>query len=870
MLRKIFWLGLVFGFVVCCKPNNDMRLSAQEPANNINWDNWADRMSRSKAYNQTTANKLFRDSVKLNFFGADEAYAWYRVGTGPNRFEYVIVNTQNQRRELAFDHDMVARRLNELTQQEVEATNLAINRLRFSDDARQVDFLFSGKRYRIDRSNHTLLPIEAANAESGEPFITGLQPLATLERSSSGGDATSIDIENRTAKTLTVYWRDPSGQNQIYGRLDPGQHFSSSTYVGHVWLLVDEDDRWIAAFNANSLDTQAIVDEQTIAPKPADRGAQRGGRNRGNRELGGGNVERLSPDGRWAVFFRDHNVVLRQRDTDEEFTLTTDGTESNEFNGRVWWSPDSQHFVAMKTERATQRMITLVESSPSDQLQPKLMTIPYTKPGDQLDHPRPYLFHVSGESPTGNKVDDSLFSNPFSINNLRWRTDSTAFSFVYNERGHQTLRVVSVDAASGEPRALIDETSETFVCYSHKFYYEVLDDTDEIIWMSERDGWNHLLLINATTGEVKNRITSGEWAIREVERLDRENRELWLKVGGIVPGEDPYHVHLIRVQLDGTSLTRLTDGDGTHSWQFSPDENWIIDTYSRVDLPPVTTLRNTESGELVCELERADWSALLATGWQAPERFVTKGRDGTTDIYGIIVRPMNWDPTLKYPVLEDIYAGPQAAFTPKAFGRLNGMYAMAELGFIVVKLDGMGTSQRSKAFHDVCWKNLGDSGFPDRIAWITAAAKDRPEMDIDRVGIWGGSAGGQSALRALLAFGEFYDAAAADCGCHDNRMDKIWWNEQWMGYPIGLHYEDQSNVTQAHRLQGKLLLTVGELDTNVDPASTIQVANALIAADKDFELIVFPGGGHGSGSGPYGTRRMMEFFMRSLGNPTLR
>jgi dipeptidyl aminopeptidase/acylaminoacyl peptidase len=195
---------------------------------------------------------------------------------------------------------------------------------------------------------------------------------------------------------------------------------------------------------------------------------------------------------------------------------------------------------------------------------------------------------------------------------------------------------------------------------------------------------------------------------------------------------------------------------------------------------------------------------------------------------------------------------------------------MADLGFIVVKLDGMGTSQRSKAFHDVCWQNLGDSGFPDRILWIQAAARKYAEMDLGRIGIWGGSAGGQSALRALLAHGDFYHAAAADCGCHDNRMDKIWWNEQWMGYPIGPHYEEQSNVTQAHRLQGKLLLTVGELDTNVDPASTMQVANALIAAGKPFELIVFPGAGHGAGSSPYGVRRMMEFFVKSLGDPKAR
>jgi len=222
------------------------------------------------------------------------------------------------------------------------------------------------------------------------------------------------------------------------------------------------------------------------------------------------------------------------------------------------------------------------------------------------------------------------------------------------------------------------------------------------------------------------------------------------------------------------------------------------------------------------------------------------------------------DPAKKYPVVEYIYAGPHDSFVPKTFTRFRREKAMTELGFIVVQIDGMGTSNRSKAFHDVCWKNLGDSGFPDRIAWMQAAAEKYPQMDLDRVGIFGGSAGGQSALRAVLAHGDFYDAAVADCGCHDNRIDKIWWNEQWMGWPIGEHYAEQSNVTNAHRLQGNLLLIVGELDRNVDPASTMQVVDALIKADKDFDLLVVPGAGHGIGSGRYGMRRTRDFFVRHL------
>ncbi|HUR44648.1 MAG TPA: S9 family peptidase, partial [Candidatus Saccharimonadales bacterium] len=289
-----------------------------------------------------------------------------------------------------------------------------------------------------------------------------------------------------------------------------------------------------------------------------------------------------------------------------------------------------------------------------------------------------------------------------------------------------------------------------------------------------------------------------------------------------------------------------------------------IDSYSRVDLPASTELRRVDSGKRVCELEKADWSRLQSAEWPAPTRFVAKARDGETDIFGVIYRPMKLDPAKKYPVLENIYAGPQGSFAPKSFSAVNRMQELAELGFIVVQLDGMGTANRSKKFHDVCWKNIGDAGFPDRILWIKAATQKYPYMDLERVGIYGTSAGGQNALGGLLQHGDFYKAGVADCGCHDNRMDKIWWNEQWMGWPVGPHYAQQSNVTLAKMLQGKLLLMVGEMDKNVDPASTMQVVNALIKADKDFELLVVPGAGHGVAGSPYGRRRLEDFFVRNL------
>jgi dipeptidyl aminopeptidase/acylaminoacyl peptidase len=400
-------------------------------------------------------------------------------------------------------------------------------------------------------------------------------------------------------------------------------------------------------------------------------------------------------------------------------------------------------------------------------------------------------------------------------------------------------------------------------------FIQYLDKTHEIVWMSERDGWCHLYLYDSITGQVKNQITKGSWVVRGVDRVDEQKRQIWFHAGGIFPEQDPYYIHYCHINFDGTGLVVMTRGDGTHNIQYSPDRRFIIDTYSRVDLPPVNELRKVEDGSLVCALETADISQLVKIGWKAPLRFVAKGRDGTTDIYGIIHRPMNLDPTKKYPVLEDIYAGPQDSFVPKDFSRYRRDDSMAELGFIVVQIDGMGTSNRSKAFHDVCWRNLGDSGFPDRILWMKAAAAQYPWMDLTRVGIYGTSAGGQSALRALEAFGDFYKVAVSDCGCQDNRMDKIWWNEQWMGWPIGPWYAEQSNVTNAHNVHGKLFLIVSELDHNVDPASTMQVCNALIQANKDFDFLVVPNADHGQDDIPntthgYGERRRDDFFVRNL------
>ena len=597
------------------------------------------------------------------------------------------------------------------------------------------------------------------------------------------------------------------------------------------------------------------------------RSTERRAGGRGGRGGGGGrgpqnDEPRTSPDGRWEAFINNYNVVVRETGGDDLIRLSLDGSEGDAYElSSIAWSPDSAKVAAYRVKPGYRREIHYVESSPEDQLQPKHSTRGYAKPGDRLDKDMPVIFDIGLRSQS--PVDDTLFSNPYSMSRLIWREDSGALTFEYNQRGHQLFRVIEVRAGSGAARALITEEMDTFFHYSGKKFRHDVDEGEEIIWMSERDGWNHLYMYDGATGEVKQQITAGDWPLREVVEVDEENRQIWFIASGMNADQDPYFEHYYRINFDGTGLVALTEADANHQVTFSPDMEYYIDRYSRVDMPPVAELRRAADQSVVMEIERADIGALTEAGWQAPEIFVAKGRDGVTDIWGVIFRPTNFDPSRVYPVIENIYAGPHDSFVPKSFQEYSGMREIAELGFIVVQIDGMGTSNRSKAFHDVAWMNLKDAGFPDRILWHQALAAQHPYYDVSRVGIYGTSAGGQSSLGGLLFHPDFYNVAVSAVGCHDNRMDKIWWNEQWMGWPIGPHYGESSNVDNAWRLEGKVLLIVGELDTNVDPASTMQVVNALIEADKPFDLLVIPGAGHTSG-GAYGQHKRFDYFVEHL------
>ncbi len=667
------------------------------------------------------------------------------------------------------------------------------------------------------------------------------------------GEESGLKFINQLDEDLDLFWINQQGEHVSYGRIRAGSTRQQHTFDGHVWLITSRTGEHLAVVEAGPTIQSLVIDGKGISPAPKE--PKKSGRG----------VK--SPDGQWSAMFEKEFVLLHHEKSGRLVRIKVDFATAMPFRGKAVWSPDSRAFVLNCAPPLPVRQVGFIESTPKDQLQPRLREFQYAKPGDPMPKPFPVIFRVSDTGCEWTRVKSDLFPTPFlnaEFFTVTWSPDSSEFHFDYNQRGHQLYRILAVHAQTGAVRVVVEETSKTFIHYSGKSWRHWLHDTRELIWMSERDGWCHLWLYDAKTGQPKHPITKGAWPVREVLHVDETKREVWFLASGLRKGEDPYQQHLCRVKLDGSGFTRLTEGDGNHRVEFSPQRDCFIDSWSRADHPPVHELRRSGDGSLVCTLEKADASALLAAGWTLPERFVAKGRDGKTDIHGVIIKPSRFDPAKKYPVVENIYAGPHGAFAPKDFGRLLGHHTIAELGFIVVQMDGMGTNHRGKAFHDLCWKNLKDAGFPDRKLWITAAAEARPWMDLTRVGIYGGSAGGQNAMRALLDHHDFYHVAVADCGCHDNRMDKIWWNEQWMGWPLDESYPRSSNFEDAHKLEGRLLLIVGELDTNVDPASTTQVVGALQKAGKQFDFMPIIGTGHGAAETPYGSRLRMEFLVRHL------
>ncbi|HEY3860433.1 MAG TPA: prolyl oligopeptidase family serine peptidase [Verrucomicrobiae bacterium] len=619
--------------------------------------------------------------------------------------------------------------------------------------------------------------------------------------------------------------------------------------------------------------TDPSPSDSELDPNPQDpQDAAQGGRpNRGRR--GGSN---RSPDEKWSATVRDHNVYLKALPDGAEEQITKDGKEGDSY-ARLQWSPDSKTLSMWQIVPGDEKLVYLIQSSPPDGGRAVERSRPYGQAGDKFTTYQLSLFDAGGRRLLKPQVEP--FEHEYETPMLHWSLDGSHVTWMQEDRGHQRMRLIEADVHTGALRNLVDERTKTFIWTAHtegpaRYGFKIftyLEKSDEVLWQSEKDGWRHIYLIDPKTGDCK-QVTKGQWIIRGISSVDEDKRQIWFAASGMYPGQDPYFVNYGRVNFDGTGLVMLTEGNGNHIIAYSPGRKYIIDTYSRVDMPPVNELRRVSNGTLVCKLEEADISELVEQGFKPPEIFTAKGRDGQTDIWGLITRPANFDPNKKYPVLESIYNGPQDSYVPKSFSAFRRGNVYGQLGFILVQCDAMGTANRSKAFHDVCWHNLGDGGFPDRIAWIKAAGAKYPEMDLTRVGIFGTSAGGQNAAAAVIFHPDFYKAAVANSGCHDNRLDKASWNEQWMGYmpPDKIWekdgdnwYSKSSNIDNASKLGAKLFLIVGEMDDNVPPESTLRLVNALIKAGKDFDFLEVPGANHGAGS-RVTQRRTEDFFVQNL------
>ncbi|KAF2187160.1 hypothetical protein K469DRAFT_705716 [Zopfia rhizophila CBS 207.26] len=834
-LRYVQALALLFIFLEMSSPCSGSTTAQEIAANYERSANFAKRIKDT--YTETTVTPHWI---------ANSSTFWYKQNIAPRNFSFVFVDAEKGIRRPAFDHEALANVLRE-KETEADPNNLPFSWITPSSGCKSVKFRIGDKKWEF-RDDGTLSEFD------GEINEGGLRPLQKERPSEKNRESTVITFVNRRKDPVSLFWLDWDGKTKHYLTVGEGKSERMQTFTGHVWRVTNaETDEAIASFVARSDESVAVIEDGISAAEPIETPIEEKSKDTESPE------KLQQPSG---LFVRVYNVWFRDSD-DQETQLSTNGTKENPFDSdEIYPAPNSSFAIVYQYTPGQEHTVYEVESSPKDQVQPRLKQFQYLKPGDKVRIDRPRMFNLAEKKEV--TTDDILFRNPYQIDDMGWNADGSEYRFLYNQRGHQVFRIIGMNT-QGRVRTIIEETSKTFIDYSQKLYHREIRNSSELIWASERDGWNHLYLFDLKTGKLKNQITEGEWVMRSVDYVDEEKRQIWFRAFGAVKDQDPYYAHLARVNFDGSGFTILTEGDGTHNWEWSPDRKFLTDTWSRVDLAPQTVVRSSETGKVITVLEESSLEKLLEVGSTTPERFAAPGRDSGTMIYGIIIRPSNFEVSKKYPVIEEIYAGPQDFFVPKAFSTLKRQHELAELGFVVVQIDGMGTNWRSKAFHDTCYKNLKDAGLPDRIAWMKAASKSRPWMDLDKVGVYGGSAGGQSAMGALLWHGNFYKVGAADCGCHDNRMDKMWWNEQWMGWPVDQSYEDSSNVVHAGKLKGALMLSVGELDTNVDPASTMQVVNALNKAEKDYDLLFVPGAEHGVGSSSsYAVRRQRDFFVRHL------
>ena len=594
-------------------------------------------------------------------------------------------------------------------------------------------------------------------------------------------------------------------------------------------------------------------------------------------------TEVLSPDGTKAVFIRDWNLWVRDVASKKETQLTKDGVENFGYatDNSGWrkserpvllWSPDSKKIATFQQDQRNVSDMYLVTTNVGE---PKLEAWKYPLPQDkeiikihriivEVDTAKVIRLKMPSDDRRGTLCDEINCSGAFDDN--EWNADASKLAFVSSTRDHKQANLRIADAATGEITNVMEEKVATqYESGQGAINWRYLAASNEFIWYSERDDWGHLYLYGAD-GKLKNQITKGNFVVTRMMKVDEKNRVIYFEANGREAGRDPYFTHFYSINFDGSNLKLLTPDDGNHQIDLSPDGKYFIDYSSKPDVPSTVYLRDM-SGKSIATLEKTDISRLTAAGWKPPTPIKTKSRDGKWDLYGLMFTPTNLDRTKKYPVVNYIYPGPTGggvgsrSFSPAR----NDHQALAELGFIVVIIDGTCNPDRSKSFHDACYGNMADNTIEDQIAGIKELASKNSFMDLERVGVWGHSGGGFATADAMFNHGDFYKVGVSQSGNHDNRNYEDDWGERYIGLLSGDNYEKQANQTYAKNLKGKLMLAHGGLDDNVPPYNTYLVVDALIKANKDFDLVIFPNARHGYAQDIwYMTRRRCDYFVKHL------
>lgn len=599
--------------------------------------------------------------------------------------------------------------------------------------------------------------------------------------------------------------------------------------------------------------------------------------------FGGGNAI-TSPDGKRSAYIKNFNLWVRDLATGKEKQLTKDGVKDFGYatDNAGWkhserailvWSPDSKRIATFQQDERNVSDSYLISTNVGA---PKLSTWKSALPGDQniamierviidVDDADVLRLKMPADPHRSTQCDDISCDGGW--DDVYWSSDSKTLAFVSTSRDHKKENLRVANARNGDVRDVYEEVSPTqFESGQGTTSWRYLSDTNEFIWFTERDGWAHLYLYDINTGKLKNQITKGDWAVWRIDSVDEKNRVIYFIAGGREPGNDPYFAHFYSVNFDGGNLKLLTPETANHDVSVSPDGRYFVDNYSTPNTPTVSVLREI-TGRKVADLEKADVSRLAKTGWKPPTPIIVKARDGKTDLYGLMYRPTRMVPGKKYPIIDYIYPGPQGGSVgPRSFTASRGdNQALAELGFVVMQIDGMCNPLRSKAFHDSCYGNMGDNTLEDQVGAIRQLAKTYGFIDLTRVGIWGHSGGGFATAAAMFRYPDFFKVGISESGNHDNRNYEDDWGERYVGLLAGDNYKLQANQEYAKNLKGHLLLAHGTMDDNVPPGNTLLVVDALIKANKDFDLLMIPNARHGYGAASnYMMRRRWDYFVRYL------